>query len=59
MQMLIQPKGSVLCLYGEELDLHCLGRLTINRGIHVEPTDDGQSCSRSRHAAFRILERMA
>ena len=30
------------CLYGEELDLHALGRLEIQRGSHVEPTDDGQ-----------------
>lgn len=42
MQILIQPNGSVRCLYGEELDLHCLGRLAIARGSHVEPTEDGQ-----------------
>lgn len=42
MQMLIQPDGSVRCLYSEELDLHGLGRLAIARGSHVEPTGTGQ-----------------
>ncbi len=42
MQMIVQPGGSVRCLYGEELALDTLGRLSIARGSHVEPTPDGQ-----------------
>ena len=42
MQMVVQPNGHVRCLYGEELDLHRLGKLWIKRGSHVEPTVDGQ-----------------
>lgn len=42
MQLVIQTDGNVRCLYGEALDLHCLGRLAIARGSYVEPTEDGQ-----------------
>ena len=42
MQMIVQPGGGVRCLYGEELDLDNLGKLSIARGSHVEPTPDGQ-----------------
>jgi len=42
MELLVTPAGSVRCLYGEELDLHALGRPTIVRGSHVEPTEDGR-----------------
>ena len=42
MQIVITPDGTVKCLYGEELDLHALGQLCIQRGSHVEPTEDGQ-----------------
>ena len=42
MQLLIQPDGGVRCLYGEEIDLHHLGQLTMVRGSHVEPTANGQ-----------------
>jgi len=42
MQMIVQTDGAVHCLYGEELDLHRLGKLSIARGSHVEPTADGQ-----------------
>jgi hypothetical protein len=42
MQMVVQSDGVVRCLYGEELDLQVLGKLTIERGSHVEPTSDGQ-----------------
>ena len=42
MQMVVQPDGAVRCIYGEELDLHALGKLLIERGSHVEPTADGQ-----------------
>ena len=42
MQLVIQPDGSVRCVYGETLDLHALGSLNIARGSHVEPDSDGQ-----------------
>ena len=41
MQLVIKPTGTIHCLYGEELDLHQFGRLTIRRGSHVEPTTNG------------------
>ena len=42
MQLLIDPAGGVRCVYDEALPLNELGRLTIARGSHVEPTDAGQ-----------------
>lgn len=42
MQIVVQPDGSVRCLYDEAIDLHCLGQLVIARGSHVEPTAAGQ-----------------
>ena len=42
MELLVTPTGSIRCVYGEELNLHQLGRLSIQRGSHVEPTSEGQ-----------------
>ena len=42
MNLLIAPTGSIRCVYGEAVNLHQLGRLSIQRGSHVEPTADGQ-----------------
>ncbi len=42
MQLVISSTGSIRCLYDESLDLHSLGKLSISRGSHVEPNDDGQ-----------------
>ena len=42
MEIVITPNGIVKCVYGEEFDLHCLGKLQIRRGSHVEPTLDGR-----------------
>ena len=42
MDLLIEPSGTVRCVFGEEIDLGQLGRLSIRRGSHVEPTRDGQ-----------------
>lgn len=41
MQLVIDSGGTVRCLYGEQLDLHQLGDIRIQRGSHVEPTPDG------------------
>ena len=41
MQLVIDPAGSMRCLYDEALPLADFGRLTIARGSHVEPTADG------------------
>ena len=42
MDLLIEPSGTVRCVFGEQIDLGQLGRLSIRRGSHVEPTHDGQ-----------------
>ena len=42
MQLVIESGGNVRCVYGEVIDLAALGSLTIARGSHVEPTDDGR-----------------
>ena len=42
MELLIESCGTVRCVYGEDIDLSQLGRLSIQRGSHVEPTEDGQ-----------------
>jgi hypothetical protein len=42
MQLVIQPDGSLKCVYGEAIDLHALGDVSISRGSHVEPDATGQ-----------------
>lgn len=42
MQLVISSRGTVRCLYDETLDLHTLGKLSISRGSHVEPNEDGK-----------------
>lgn len=42
MKMVVKTNGSIRCVYSEELDLQCLGRLAIARGSHVEPIAGGQ-----------------
>ena len=41
MQLLIRADGVIHCVYGEAIDLSCLGSLQIRRGSHVEPTSEG------------------
>jgi hypothetical protein len=42
MELLVTPQGMIRCLYDETLPLTELGRLTIQRGSHVEPTPQGE-----------------
>lgn len=42
MQILIEPGGTVRCIYGEAIELAALGLLQIRRASHVEPTASGQ-----------------
>jgi len=42
MQLLIDARGGVRCVYSETVDLAQLGRMTIERGSHVEPGRNGQ-----------------
>jgi hypothetical protein len=42
MELLINSKGEVRCLYGEAIDLRALGALSIQRASHVEPDSNGQ-----------------
>ena len=57
MQMLITPAGNVRCLYGEEIELHRLGRLTISRGSHVEPDAGWRSSSGTVSTSLRSPSR--
>jgi len=41
MQLVITPDGTTRCIYGEDIDLHTLGQVTVARGSHVEPDDQG------------------
>jgi len=42
MQLVIDPRGEVRCLYGEEINLMALGALSISRVSFVEPDATGQ-----------------
>ena len=42
MQILIDTSGNARCVYGELIDLAELGSLSIRRGSHVDPTEDGR-----------------
>jgi hypothetical protein len=42
MQLRVDLRGQVTCLYSEAIDLASLGQLSICRASHVEPDDRGQ-----------------
>ena len=42
MQLIVQPDGALRCIYGEAIDLHCLGRPSVSRASHVEPDRHGR-----------------
>lgn len=41
MNLVIDPRGGVRCVYGEAIDLGTLGTPTITRASHVEPDVSG------------------
>ena len=41
MQLIIDSSGTARCVYAEAIDLAQIGRLTISRGSHVEPDEQG------------------
>jgi hypothetical protein len=42
MELLIDSRGNIRCLYDEAISLAELGYLSIRRGSHVEPNEHGQ-----------------
>ena len=42
MQVVVQPNGTIRCLYDENIDLSTIGQLSIRRASHVEPDANGQ-----------------
>jgi hypothetical protein len=42
MDLIIDLKGSIRCIYDETIDLGALGSPTITRASHVEPDADGR-----------------
>ena len=42
MQLLICPDGTIRCVYAETIDLAEIGHVSISRGSHVEPDQDGR-----------------
>jgi len=42
MQLVVHPDGDVVCVYDEAIDLAALGLLSIERGSHVEPDQQGR-----------------
>ncbi len=42
MNLIVNPNGTIKCLYDEALDLARIGPLTIARASHVEPDAAGQ-----------------
>ena len=42
MQIIVSSDGSVRCVYAEEIDLSALGHVSIERGSHVEPDEEGK-----------------
>jgi len=41
MQLVIDGRGQIRCIYAEALDLAALGRLSIKRASYVEPDERG------------------
>jgi len=41
-QLVVQPKGTIRCVYGEQIELSRLGNLAVRRASHVEPNEEGR-----------------
>jgi hypothetical protein len=41
MDLVIDTRGQVRCIYGEDIDLAALGKLSISRASYVEPDGEG------------------
>jgi hypothetical protein len=42
MHLVVEPSGSIRCLYDEAVDLAAFGRLSVERGSYVEPDSSGR-----------------
>ena len=42
MELIVEPDGTLRCIYSEEIDLHALGTPTVSRASHVEPYEHGR-----------------
>ncbi len=42
MELVVDPQGQVVGLYGETIDLLTLGTLSIQRASHLEPDGEGR-----------------
>jgi hypothetical protein len=42
MQLIIDSRGSVRCVYAEAIDLSRLGQVSIRRASHVKPDQEGR-----------------
>ena len=42
MRLIAGPTGRLRCVYGETINLHSLGKVSIRRGSHVEPEPEGR-----------------
>jgi hypothetical protein len=42
MDLVVDPRGRITCLYDEAIDLAALGAVTIARASHVEPDASGR-----------------
>jgi len=42
MDIVIETTGNVRMVYDESIDLTSIGHVSISRGSHVEPNDEGQ-----------------
>jgi hypothetical protein len=42
MDLIVDPRGRIYCVYDEAIDLAALGSLSISRASHVEPDASGR-----------------
>ena len=59
MTLRLNPDGSVVAVYGEEVDLTLLGAVSIRRASHVEPNSDGTWSADLAPVGGPVLEKFA